>query len=125
MGLFSRLLTFLRIKTNAALDQAEDPGQVMDYSYNKQVEQLQQLRRAIADVVTNEKRLELQQKELEGKVNRLSEQAKQALQADREDLARMALQRKEDLVAQLNSYEQQLGQLRGQEEKLIDMERKV
>ncbi len=125
MGFFSRLLTFLRIKTNAALDQAEDPGQVMDYSYNKQVEQLQQLRRAIADVVTNEKRLELQQKELEGKVNRLSEQAKQALLADREDLARMALQRKEDLVVQLNSYEQQLGQLRGQEEKLIDMERKV
>jgi phage shock protein A len=125
MGLFSRILTFLRIKTNAALDEAENPGQVMDYSYNKQVEQLQQLRRSIADVVTNEKRLELQQKQLEEKMNRLGEQAKQALLADREDLARMALQRKDDLVQQLNSYEQQLGQLRNQEEKLVEMERKV
>ncbi len=125
MGLFSRLLTFLRIKTNAALDRAEDPGQVMDYSYNKQVEQLQQLRRSIADVVTNEKRLELQQKQLEEKANRLGDQARQALLADREDLARMALQRKEDLVTQLNSYEQQLAQIRAQEEKLIDMERKA
>jgi phage shock protein A len=125
MGIFSRLFTFFRIKTNAALDEAEDPGQVMDYSYNKQVEQLQQLRRAVADVVTNEKRLELQQKQLEEKVNRLGEQAKQALLANREDLARMALQRKEDLVVQLHSYEQQLAQLRGQEEKLVDMERKV
>ena len=61
MGIFSRLATLFRIRANAALDKAEDPGQVMDYSYSKQLEQLQHLRRSIADVVTNEKRLELQQ----------------------------------------------------------------
>ena len=44
MGFFSRLATFFNIRANAALDKAEDPGQVMDYSYSKQVEQLQQLR---------------------------------------------------------------------------------
>lgn len=125
MGLFSRLLSFFRIKTNAALDTMEDPGQVMDYSYTKQVEQLQELKRAIVDVVTNEKRLELQQKELEEKVQRLGGQARQALAANREDLARLALQRKETLVTQLHSYEQQLAQLRTQEEKLITMERNV
>ncbi len=125
MGLFSRLKTFFSIRANATLDRAEDPGQVMDYSYNKQLEQLQQLRRAIADVVTNEKRLELQQREIQGKVNTLGEQAKQALLANREDLARMALQRKEELVGQLNGYEQQIAQLRGQEEKLLTMERNV
>ncbi len=59
MGFFSRLATLFRIRANAALDKAEDPGQVMDYSYTKQLEQLQQLRRSIADVVTNEKRLEI------------------------------------------------------------------
>jgi phage shock protein A len=125
MGLFSRLMTFLHIRASAALDEAENPGQVMDYSYNKQLEQLQQLRRAVADVVTNEKRLELQQSQLQEKVRKLATQALQALQANREDLARLALQKKEALVAQLNSYEQQIAQLRAQEEKLINMERTI
>ncbi len=125
MGFFSRLATFFHIKANAALDKAEDPGQVMDYSYSKQVEQLQQLRRSIADVVTNEKRLEMQQAQLIQKTNTLDQQAMQALQTNREDLARMALQRKETLLAQINSYEQQLAQLKSQEEKLVSMERTV
>jgi phage shock protein A len=125
MGFFSRLATFFNIRANAALDKAEDPGQVMDYSYSKQVEQLQQLRRSIADVVTNEKRLEMQQSQLIEKTNKLDQQAMQALQANREDLARMALQRKETLLVQINSYEQQLAQLKAQEEKLITMERTI
>jgi phage shock protein A len=125
MGFFSRLANIFRIRANAALDKAEDPGQVMDYSYSKQVEQLQQLRRSIADVVTNEKRLEMQQSQLIEKINKLDQQAVQALQANREDLARMALQRKETLLVQINSYEQQLAQLKAQEEKLINMERTI
>ena len=125
MGIFSRFMNFIRIRANSALDKAEDPGQVMDYSYSKQLEQLQQLRRSIADVVTNEKRLEMQQKEVDAKVNKLGEQAGQALMANREDLARLALQRKEELVSQLNSYEQQIAQLKAQEERLITMERNV
>ncbi len=125
MGIFSRLANFLGIRVNAALDKAEDPGQVMDYSYTKQVEQLQQLRHSIADVVTNEKRLELLQSQLIEKVNTLTRQARQALQVSREDLARLALQKKETLLLQLNNYEQQLAQLHGQEEKLVTMERNV
>jgi phage shock protein A len=125
MGFFSRLATFFRIRANAALDKAEDPGQVLDYSYSKQLEQLQQIRRSVADVVTNEKRLEMQQSQLIEKINRLDQQAMQALQANREDLARMALQRKETLLVQINSYEQQLTQLKAQEEKLINMERTI
>jgi phage shock protein A len=125
MGIFSRIATFFGIRINSALDKAENPGQVMDYSYSKQLEQLQELKRSIADVVTNEKRLELQQGQLVEKVNTLTNQARQALAADREDLARMALQKKETLLPQLNAYEQQLALLRAQEEKLIGMERGV
>src|SRR5947208_17161530 len=112
MGIFSRFIKYIRIRANSALDKAEDPSQVIDYSYSKQLEQLQQLRRSIADVVTNEKRLEMQQKDVEAKANKLGEQARQALMANREDLARLALQRKEQLVSQLNSYEQQISQLK-------------
>ena len=125
MGFFSRLATFFRIRANAALDKAEDPGQVMDYSYSKQLEQLQNLRRSIADVVTNEKRLEMQQSQIQQQSNKLDAQAMQALQANREDLARLALQRKEALLVQLNGFEQQIAQLRAQEERLIGMERTI
>ena len=125
MGIFSRLATLFRIRANAALDKAEEPGQVMDYSYSKQLEQLQQLRRSIADVVTNEKRLEMLESQIQQQSAKLDQQAMQALQANREDLARLALQRKEALLTQINSYEQQIAQLRAQEEHLIEMERTV
>jgi phage shock protein A len=125
MGIFSRLVNVFRMRASSALDKVENPGQVMDYSYGKQLEQLQQLKRSIADVVTQEKRLELQQSQLKDKLNTLDNQARQALQANREDLARMALQRQETLVVQLNNYEQQIAQLKAQEEKLITMERSV
>lgn len=125
MGFFSRLATFFRIKANSALDKAEDPGQVLDYSYSKQLEQLQNLKRSIADVVTNEKRLEMQQTQIQQQVNKLDLQAMQALQANREDLARMALQRKEGLLGQLNAFEQQIAQLDEQRYRLVEMERNV
>ena len=125
MSLFSRLATLFRIRANAALDKAEDPGQVIYYSYNEQVKQLQQLRRSVADVVTQEKRLEMQQNELKNKINRFEEGARQALLANNEDLARQALQRQQMLVGQINEYERQIAQLRAQEEKLIQMERTV
>lgn len=125
MSIFSRIATFFGIRVNAALDKAENPGQVMDYSYTKQIEQLQQLRRSIADVVTNEKRLELLQQQLIEKVNTLTNQARLAVEAGRDDLAVLALQKKETLLPQLSSYEQQLAQLHGQEEKLVSMERGV
>ena len=125
MGFFSRLATFFRIRAESALDKAEDPGQVMDYSYRKQLEQLQNLKRSIADVVTNEKRLEMQQSQLQQQMDKLDGQAMQALQANREDLARMALQRKETLLVQINSFEQQIAQLREQETRLVTMERQI
>ncbi len=125
MGIFSRIATFFRIRANAALDKAEDPGQVLDYSYSKQLEQLQQVKRSIADVATAKSRLELQQSQALAKVNQRDQQARQALTAGREDLARMALQEKETGLIQVNGFEQQISQLREQEEKLLAMQRTV
>jgi phage shock protein A len=125
MGIFSRITTFFRIRANAALDKAEDPGQVMDYSYSKQLEQLQQVKRSIADVATAKSRLELQQSQALAKVNQRDQQARQALAVGREDLARMALQEKETGLIQVNGFEQQISQLREQEEKLLAMQRTV
>lgn len=125
MGFFSRVSNFFSMKANAALDKAEDPGQVMDYSYSKQLEQLQNLKRSIADVVTNEKRLEMMESQVQQQVSKLDSQAMQALQGNREDLARQALQRKETLMQQISGYEQQIEQLKAQEQKLVQMEQTI
>jgi len=69
--------------------------------------------------------LEMQQSQIQQQSDKLGQQAMQALQANREDLARMALQRKETLLIQLNSFEQQIAQLRAQEERLITMQRTI
>lgn len=123
MGLFSRIAQFLRIRTSAALDKAENPGEVLDYSYNKQLEQLPKIRQSIVEVKTNEKLLEGQMEAMVQKINRLDQQAMQALQVQREDLARLALQKKEALLPQIAGYEQQIAQLQAQAEKLISTER--
>ncbi len=125
MGLLSRLQTIFNMKADAALNAAENPGQVFDYSYTRQLEQLQQLRRAIADVVTNEKHIELLEAQVEAQANRLQSQAAQALQAGREDLARTALQRKAALAAQSDAYKQQLEQLAAQQAHLEQVEQQV
>jgi phage shock protein A len=123
MGFFSHLLMFFHIKAHTTLDKAEDPAQIMDHTYQKQHTQLQQIRRAIVEVITNQKRLQLQQKQIVTKVSHLSAQARQALLANREDLARLALKRQEQLVPQLHNYEPQIAQLQGLAERLIAMER--
>jgi len=51
------------------------------------------VRRSVADVLTSEKRLELQQAQLKQSADKLNAQAQQALQQGREDLARLALTR--------------------------------
>jgi phage shock protein A len=125
MGIFSRLSNVFRIRANAALDKAEDPGQVIDYAYSTQIEQLQNLRRSIADVVTNETRVKMLASHIEQQSSKLDQQAVQAVQLEREDLARQALQKKETLLAQLSSYRQQIEQLQEQQERLIVIERQV
>src|SRR5262245_66454162 len=95
-GMMNRASTIVKAKINKLLDRAEDPGETLDYSYEKQLELLQNVKRGVADVVTAKKRLELQTTQLEQSVVKLDGQARQALQANREDLAREALQRRSE-----------------------------
>ena len=125
MGLISRFTTFVKTVFSSALDKAEDPGMTLDYSYQKQLEQLQNLRRSIADVVTNEKRLELQQAQVQTQMAKYDDQARQALSANREDLARMALERKQNLQVQITGFQQQIEQLKAQQEKFVVMEQRL
>ena len=118
-GLMSRFTTLFKVKANKALDRAEDPGETLDYSYTKQLEMLQKVKRGVADVVTSKKRLELQTQSIEQNVVKLETQARQALAANREDLARQALERKAVAQQQLQGLDQQVQQLADQQDKLV------
>ena len=121
-GLMSRASMITQAKVSKLLDRAENPEETLDYSYEAQLQQLQNVKRGIADLVTAKKRLELQDAALGQQVGKLDDQARQALAANREDLAREALSRKAALQSQIDSLEQQEDQLAGQEQKLVDGE---
>ena len=118
MGLWQRFKLIFSSKASKALDKAEDPREVLDYSYEKQLELLQQVRRGVADVATSRKRLELQIQGLSQQTAKLDDQARAALAGGREDLAREALARKSGLTQQIADLQTQLAQLQEQEEKL-------
>jgi phage shock protein A len=122
-GLMSRASTVVKAKMSKLLDRAEDPAETLDYSYEKQLELLQNVKRGIADVVTAKKRLELQETQIQQSVVKLDSQAREALAAGREDLARQALERKSGLQQQLQSLDQQAQGLEQQQEKLVASEK--
>ena len=125
MGVLSRFTTYVKSLFSSMLDRAEDPGMTLDYSYQKQLEQLQNLRRSIADVVTQQKRLELQKAQLTARIANYDDAARQALQAGNEDLARAALQRKQEVQSQMSTFDSQIEQMKAQQQKFVDMEQRL
>jgi phage shock protein A len=124
-GLAGRMSTVIKAKISRMLDRAEDPGETLDYGYQKQVELLQNVKKGIADVVTSKKRLQMQSQKMEQQVVKLDTQARQALSQNREDLARAALERKTVIQTELQSLDQQVKELENQQEQLTDNEVKL
>ncbi|MEU4493391.1 PspA/IM30 family protein [Streptomyces sp. NPDC023998] len=113
-----RIAALFRIKANKALDKAEDPREVLDYSYEQQLQMLQKVRRGVAHVATSRKRVELQVTQLQQSTGKLQSQAEQALAVGREDLAREALTRRTAVASQISDMQTQQASLKDQEEKL-------
>ena len=122
-GLLSRTMMIIKAKYSSMLNRAENPSETLDYSYEEQLRQLQNVRRGIADVTTAKKRLELQYTGMQQQVDKLDDQAKQALKANREDLAREALTRKAAIQGQLSGIMEQGQQLEAQQQKLVEGEK--
>ena len=94
MGLTNRFTTLVKQKVNVLLNKFENPKEALDYSYTKQNELLNHLRRNIAEVITAKKRLEMQKIKLMDNSRTLDEQASRAVDSGRDDLAKLALERK-------------------------------
>jgi phage shock protein A len=115
----------VKSKANKLLDRHEDPREILDYSYQKQLELLQQVKRSVATVVTAKKRLELQKAKLEQNTQKLDRQAKDAISSGRDDLARLALERKKSNTIEIESLIMQINDQELEQQKLIETERKL
>jgi phage shock protein A len=124
-GVMGRMSTVVKAKISKMLDRAEDPGETLDYSYQRQMEMLQQVKKGIADVVTAKKRLQLQADKIQAQLPKLDQQARTALSQGREDLARTALERKTFAQTELQSLDTQIAELEAQQQGLIDKQQKL
>ncbi|HLB70506.1 MAG: PspA/IM30 family protein [Candidatus Methanoperedens sp.] len=125
MGLIDRTSTIIKAKINKILGKFEDPRETLDYSYEKQIELLRNVKRGVAEVTTAKKRLELQKVKLEQNFKKLDDQAREAVKAGREDLARVALERKSNTQAEIASLEQQIADIAKEQEKLMVTEKRL
>ena len=125
MGMLSRMSTIVKSKMNRLLDKAEDPRETLDYAYEKQMEMLRNVKRGVVEMVTTKRRLELQASKVKENIAKLESQAGQALSAGREDLARLALQRKQVALIELEGLDQQVANLELEQEKLTHAEQRL
>lgn len=118
MGFLERMSAVVQAKMNKIMNKMEDPREILDVSYEKQLQLLQNVKRGVAEVTTSKKRLELQKAKLQMNIDKLDGQAKEAISASREDLARKALESKALMQAQLNTLEGEINELNNQQQKL-------
>jgi phage shock protein A len=118
MSLFQRAHDIVAAKANKALDAAENPNEMLDYSYEQMLDHITQVRRALVDITASKKQLELQEQQLQHSIDHLNDQAKAALAEGREDLAREALSRKAAAQQQIDGMEPQRQQLDEEEQKM-------
>jgi phage shock protein A len=121
----NRISTVIKQKANIIIDKYEDPREALDYSYTKQIELLNKLRRDIAEVVTAKRRLEMQKAKIWDNIRTLDEQARRSVEAEREDLAKLALERKNANLLQLQGLDRQIAEMLSEQEKLEQTEKRL
>ena len=125
MSFWHRLLLLFGIRAGQVRDEVEDPREALDLAYARQLELQAKVRRAVADVVTARKRIELQARQLEASPDRLEQQARTALQDGREDLAREALLRRAVIRGELGELERQSSMLAAEEGRLVEASKRL
>jgi len=125
MSLLERMDTVIKAKMNKIMGKIEDPRETLDYSYEKQLDLLQNVRKGVAEVATSKKRLELQKARLQANIDKMDVQARDALKSNREDLAKMTLERKAVLQSQIAGLDQQIAELDNELQKLTEAENRL
>jgi phage shock protein A len=125
MTVFSRVADILQAKTHKLLNQLEDPNETLDLSYEKMIAGLQQTKLHLADVVAQQKSLERQIEAAQQEAAKAEDDARLALQAGREDLAKAALAHKHSTLEKIQSLQEAHAAVLPQAQKLIETEKKL
>ncbi len=125
MGMFARMSTIVKSKMNRILDSAEDPRETLDYSYEQQREMLQNVKRGVVEMVSAKHRIQQQATKVQENITKLDQQARQAIDVDREDLAVLALQRKQTALIELQGLDEQIAGMELEQEKLTRAEQRL
>jgi phage shock protein A len=125
MSLWSSVLLIFKSRTNAVLERAEDPREMLDYGFAQQQELLRKVKQGLIEVATSKAQLQQQVKKLHSQVSKLEDQARRAVAADRADLARVALERKQTALAELTGLERQVSEVAEEEQNLARAEKQL
>jgi phage shock protein A len=129
MGFFDRLGRLVRANANAVLSRAEDPVKILDQSVADMQADLQNLRKAVANALASQKRIQNQADQAEGQAATWYERAELALKKGEEDLAREALARRktctDTATALRTQLQSQAGQVDQLKKSLMQLESKI
>ena len=125
MSILKHAAEILEGKVNHFLDNAEDPGESLDLSYEKMITNLQDTKRHLADVVTERVSLENQMAQAQKAADKADADARMALGANREDLARAELAQKQSELQKIASLKEAHDTVAAQVQKLTDYESKL
>jgi phage shock protein A len=124
MGIFNRITTLFQAKVLHVVDSAEDPRETLEYALERQQDLLGNFRRALVEVGASKHQLGAQIRRLEERLPQLDDQAKRGIAAGREDLARLALERRLAGERQIAELRRQLEEVTQEEQKLQVAERR-
>lgn len=125
MSLSDRIVNIIKQKVNKIIEKNEDPREALDYSAVKQTEMMQRLRRDVIEITASKKRLEMQKSRIQDNIKRLDDQAVSAVKSGRDDLARLALERKNSNLSQLRDLDNQILEIQDEQMKLQEAESRL
>jgi len=93
---FKRLKTVVSSELNASLDKAEDPVKMLDQYMRDMAEDIQEVETAVSRQIANEKMLKRKANDARAMIEKRQQQAERAVEAEKDDLARRALEDKQE-----------------------------
>ena len=125
MGILERLSQLLKSSASIALAPAPDPRVTHLTSHQKQRALLNQVAAAGREVTAAKERLHAAAEAVRAKLPTMEEQARQDLKAGRESMARLALQRRQVVISELQTLERQLAEVEKEEAVLSMIEQRL
>lgn len=125
MGILERVTKLLKTSASLALAPAPDPRVTHLTSHQKQRALLSQVSKATKEVTAAKERLRVAADAVRAKLPAMEEQARHELKLGHESMARLALQRRQVVIKELETLEQQLAEVEREESSLGIIEQRL